>query len=116
LSLFFIWNLKISKYGRQLDEPELEIFDNSVKLPLTTETVSIQDSIMLIREEDWNLDLVQAQFYCIQGPDNDCLPSEFIDLRGTLDLFIANHVISVNRHLSIVIQKYSAPNVNRVKF
>ena len=37
---------------------------------------------MLIREEDWNLDLVQAQFYCIQGPDNECLKSDFIDLRG----------------------------------
>ena len=39
---------------------------------------------MLIREDDWNLDLIQAQFYCIQGPDNECLPSEFIDLRGIL--------------------------------
>ena len=77
-----------------MDESELEIFDNSVNLPLTTKTASIQDSIMLIREEDWNLDLVQAQFYCIQGPDNDCLPSEFIDLRGTTYLFVANHVIS----------------------
>ncbi|XP_063691882.1 laminin-like protein epi-1 isoform X2 [Bolinopsis microptera] len=53
----------------------------TLTLKLEEDSMVFIDSIMLIREEDWNLDLVQAQFYCIQGPDNECLKSDFIDLR-----------------------------------
>ncbi|KAL5262010.1 hypothetical protein ACHWQZ_G007649 [Mnemiopsis leidyi] len=66
---------------------KLKLFQTVVN-PSTTLTLKVEedsmvfiDSIMLIREDDWNLDLIQAQFYCIQGPDNECLPSDFIDLR-----------------------------------
>ena len=41
-----------------------------------------QDSVMMVKEGDWSTDLIQAQFFCVKGPDNNCLQAEFIDLTG----------------------------------